>query len=209
MTTKEEEDSKYCLAFPKPHPDQIPITKYGNHEYKDVVFDPKINRIVHKGRMVEWRRTKTHLKNKDPSKEPKQYEYESLVIPDAEGKKRKIFRKKFELFIEENHKPKVQVKDEFDMKLLDNPDSILKRPVPLKKVKVEEPSSPKILQTQPNLPQPIECRISFVRTVIEQERDPHPSIYEYFVKNRNVVWEVEDDDDGLEDPYEEEKLYYY
>jgi hypothetical protein len=214
--------TEYCLAFPQPHPKQIPIKTFGKHEYSNLVYDPILKKLIFKGRVVEWRITKTKLKsNVNSNTSPKQYTYEALVIPDVLGKKRKIFKKKFEAFINDmniqSQQPiKLKNENEFDIRLIDDIKSPeVKKEEEPKETKIElkpkeEPlpkeSSPSItIKTQPNLPLTTQYKISILKSMIEAERDTHPLIYDYFLKRPDIIWTVENDDSSDE----EEETYYY
>jgi hypothetical protein len=175
--------SKYCLAFPPPNNKQIPIKKYGNHEYNNLVYDPSLNKLIFKGRMVEWRQTKTHFKKKNNKENAKQYIYEALVISDSEGKKRKIFKRKFDAFINNLH-TQSEVNSNDKIKTIPEP---APEPVP------EPTSEPAPVATQ----KPI--------TPDEPQKEFPVQIFNYFLKRS----ESDSDTDGDGDSEEEEQLYFY
>jgi hypothetical protein len=224
---------QHCLAYPAPHPKQIPIKKFGKHDYSNLVYDPFLNKLIYKGRVVEWRLTKTNLKRKDSTNNTsKQYTYEALVIPDAEGKKRKIFKKKFESFINDmNIQRKQRQENLFDMNLLDKfeipKEKDDPKPVeaseacggsatdPKPKIELkpsnEEPHEEKqlVIQTQPNTSLSTQYKISILKAMIESEKEAHPRIYKYFINRPDVIWNVESDESSDEASEDEERIYYY
>jgi hypothetical protein len=52
----------YMKLYPPKHPDQIPIPEIGRHKYDGLVWDPKLNSLIFKRKLMTWKKTKTNLR---------------------------------------------------------------------------------------------------------------------------------------------------
>jgi hypothetical protein len=73
----------------------IPITKYNDHTFINLEYHPTLGILYYKNKEIPWKINKSQTYNKKAN-EVKTYVYQTVVIPDATGKKHKIFREKFE-----------------------------------------------------------------------------------------------------------------
>jgi hypothetical protein len=80
-----------------------PIKEYNNNFYDKLDYDENLKVLFYKDREIPWKTNKSTIKNKK-SDELKTYEYITVVIPDINNKKHKIFKNKFLKFIEETDK---------------------------------------------------------------------------------------------------------
>jgi hypothetical protein len=74
---------------------RIPIIRYNNHNFENLVYDITLQVLFYKNREIPWRVTKITSFSKK-KEESKSYVYQSVVIRDVGGVKRKIFRDKLE-----------------------------------------------------------------------------------------------------------------
>jgi hypothetical protein len=74
---------------------KIPIVQYNNHSFINLEYDPGLKILFYKNREIPWKVNKSLSFNKKLN-EMKTYIYHTVVIPDADGRKHKIFREKFE-----------------------------------------------------------------------------------------------------------------
>jgi hypothetical protein len=81
---------------------KIPIPEYNNHKFENLEYDTVLKVLFFKNKGLEWKTNKSVSLNKKTN-EHKTYVYQTVVIPDAEGKKHKIFREKFESVFNSEH----------------------------------------------------------------------------------------------------------
>jgi hypothetical protein len=70
----------------------VPIIVYQGHQYKDLIYNSRTHLFKYKGNEISWKSTKSKRNDKN-------YEYQTVNIPDGTGKCHRIYRKKFEDFV--------------------------------------------------------------------------------------------------------------
>jgi hypothetical protein len=98
-TTKKE---YYMKLFPKSHPGQIPIPEIGNHKFTELVWDPKLESLIFRGKLMKWKVSKTNLKKKGVDSKV-QYAYNTVYLIDTNKKIVKVFQRKFERILRERY----------------------------------------------------------------------------------------------------------
>jgi hypothetical protein len=87
---------------------RIPIKEYNGNFYDKLEFCPTHKVLFYKDHEIPWKCNKSTIKNKK-SDELKIYEYITVVIPDVDNKKHKIFKNKFLKYIEDlNNEPEIE-----------------------------------------------------------------------------------------------------
>jgi hypothetical protein len=78
---------------------RILIEEYNGNWFSNLEFCPAYKVLFYKDREIPWKSNRSVIKNKK-SDELKTYEYITVVIPDVNNKKHKIFKNKFLKHIE-------------------------------------------------------------------------------------------------------------
>jgi hypothetical protein len=76
------------------------ITRYDNHVFEDLIYEPKYKALFHKKIEIPWKliyvMSYSKRRNRKKRNNWKPYSYESIVVPDVEGVECEIHKNKIE-----------------------------------------------------------------------------------------------------------------
>jgi hypothetical protein len=75
--------------------EKIPKTRYNGHIFNNLVYDTELKMLIYKENEIPWKVTKISSFSKKIN-DNKAYVYNSVIIPDEKGIKRKIFKEKLD-----------------------------------------------------------------------------------------------------------------